>query len=393
MNSERKLKICHVITRMIVGGAQENTLLTIKGHLAKGHENVLITGPSEGREGKLLQNFADLAGLKIVEAKDLVRELSIWHDLKAYFFLRRYFRENRFDIVHTHSSKAGIIARCAATAAGVPVVVHTVHGQAFTPYEKSWRNAVYILAEKFAAGRCCKIFAVAQAMIDQCVAKKIAPKEKYMVVYSGMETTKFISAKRDEALCRKLGLTPGSPVVMTLARLFPQKGYEFVPEAFAKVVETIPDAQLLIIGDGILREKLMSDFEKLGVSGQVRFAGLVPPDQVPGYLACGDLLWHLSLREGLPRAAVQALCEAKPVIGFALDGTPEVVINGKSGFCLAPGDVSGVAKHTIELFSDAELRRRTGDFGRELVSAKFDWQRMADILEKEYFRLMEAANK
>ena len=378
---------------MIVGGAQENTLLTIRGHLEKGHENVLVTGPSEGREGQLLANYSALPGLRIVEVPDLVRELSPRHDLKAYFFLRKFFRENRFDVVHTHSSKAGIIARCAATSAHIPVVVHTIHGQAFTPYEKSWRNFIYIFAEKFAAKRCDKIFAVAQAMIDQSLAHHIAPKEWYQVVYSGMETTDFTNARRDDELCRQLGLAPGAPVVMTLARLFPQKGYEFVPEAFAKVVEALPDAQLLIIGDGIMREKLQSDFATLGVAEKVHFAGLVPPEQVPRYLACGDLLWHLSLREGLPRAAVQALCEAKPVIAFALDGTPEVVLNGKTGFCLAAGDVNGVAEKSIELLANEELRREMGLAGRSLVEEKFSWRRMADILEKEYFQLLESASK
>ena len=128
MDSEgRKLKICHVITRMIVGGAQENTLLTIKGHVEKGHECVLVTGFSPGREGELLKNV-ELPPFRIETFPDLVRELSPVRDLRAFFKLRRFFREEKFDVVHTHSSKAGIIGRLAARAAKVPVVVHTVHG-------------------------------------------------------------------------------------------------------------------------------------------------------------------------------------------------------------------------------------------------------------------------
>ena len=142
MNSEdKKLKICHVITRMIVGGAQENTLLTIKGHVEKGHESVLVTGFSPGREGELLKNV-DLPDFRIETFPDLVRELSPWKDLMAFLKLRRFFKAEKFDVVHTHSSKAGIIGRLAAYASGVPVVVHTVHGQAFHPYEKWWRNNI-----------------------------------------------------------------------------------------------------------------------------------------------------------------------------------------------------------------------------------------------------------
>ena len=129
MNStdNRKMKICHVITRMIVGGAQENTLLTIKGHVEKGHESVLVTGFSPGREGELLKNV-ELPPFRIETFPELVRELSPFKDLMAVIKLRRFFKQEQFDVVHTHSSKAGIIGRLAAHLAGVPVVVHTVHG-------------------------------------------------------------------------------------------------------------------------------------------------------------------------------------------------------------------------------------------------------------------------
>ena len=151
MSSEpRKLKICHVITRMIVGGAQENTLLTCLGHLRKGHEVVLVTGPSPGREGRLLAHV-DFPEFEIVEMPELVRELNPVRDLEAYGRLKRFFREQNFDVVHTHSSKAGVVGRFAARAAGIPVVVHTVHGQAFHPYEKGWRNSRYTLSERRAA--------------------------------------------------------------------------------------------------------------------------------------------------------------------------------------------------------------------------------------------------
>ena len=135
-DSEKKLKICHVITRMIVGGAQENTLYSVIGHLRHGHEAVLLTGPSPGREGKLLAHV-DSSGVETVELPSLVRRLDPVNDLKAYFALKRFFRERRFDVVHTHCSKAGILGRLAARAAGVTVVVHTVHGLAFHPYEKT----------------------------------------------------------------------------------------------------------------------------------------------------------------------------------------------------------------------------------------------------------------
>ena len=213
------MKVCHVITRLIVGGAQENTMLTIRGHLEKGHEVTLATGYSPGREGKLLEN-AEYGTFPVVEFPDLVREISPWHDLLAYFRLKKFFRENKFDVVHTHSSKAGIIGRYAARAAGVPVVVHTVHGQAFHPYQSKFKNRLFILLERLAAKKCDRIYAVAQAMIDQCVAAEVAPAEKYAVVYSGMETGAFANSVRESGLRKQLGI-PETAKVIGAIRRFP----------------------------------------------------------------------------------------------------------------------------------------------------------------------------
>jgi len=384
------MKICHVITRMIVGGAQENTLLTIKGHLEKGHEVELATGYSPGREGKLLEN-AQYGSFPVVEFPDLVREISPLHDFKAYCALKKYFKDNRFDVVHTHSSKAGIIGRLAARAAGVPVVVHTVHGQAFHPYQSKLKNKLFIALERFAAARCDKIYAVAQAMIDQCVAAKVAPEEKYMVVYSGMDTAAFDQAERSAFLREKLGIPADSPTVVTVARLFAQKGYEYVIPAAKKVLEKRPDTHFLFVGDGPMYDQLQNELREANILDNFHFAGLVPPAEVASYIAQADMLWHLSLHEGLPRAVVQALAVGIPAIGFALDGTPEVIIDGETGYLTCAEDVGRVALRTVELLDDPELRQELGANGKARVLEQFAWQKMADILEKEYLELIEKA--
>lgn len=372
---------------MIVGGAQENTLLTIRGHLEKGHEVELATGFSPGREGKLLEN-GEYGSFPVVEFPDLVREISPYHDIKAYFALKKYFRKNKFDVVHTHSSKAGIIGRLAAWAAGVPVVVHTVHGQAFHPYQSRLKNLLFIALERFAAKRCHKIYAVAQAMIDQCVASGIAGPDKYMVVYSGMDTAAFDRARRDDDLREKLGIPANAPTVVTVARLFAQKGYEYVIPAAEKVLQKRPDTHFLFVGDGPMYDELTGKLREKNILSNFHFAGLVPPAEVAAYIAQADMLWHLSLHEGLPRAVVQALAVGIPAVGFALDGTPEVIINGQTGFLTAAEDVDAVAEYAVKLLDDPELRRTLGENGKKLVLEQFDWRRMSDVLEHEYEELL-----
>lgn len=389
MNCERKMKICHIITRMIVGGAQENTLLTIKGHIEKGHEVVLVTGFSPGREGELLKNV-EMPSFSIVEIPELVREVSPFKDLKALSRLQAYLEKEKFDVVHTHSSKAGIIGRIAARRAGVPVVVHTVHGQAFHAYEKFWKKKMYILAERIAAKYCDKIYAVAQAMIDQCVEAKVAPREKYMVVYSGMDTAAFSNAKRDMELRKSLGIPENAKVVATVARLFPMKGYEEMLPAAAQLVKKFPDLHFLPVGDGPMFEELQKQIAELGMSDRFHFAGLVPPHKVCDYIAQADLLWHLSLHEGLPRAVVQALAVGIPAIGYKLDGTPEVILNGETGYVTAPQDVDAVVRHSSELLENGDLRKEMGEKGKALVIERFAWRRMADILEEEFLALLKA---
>ncbi|MCP3968367.1 MAG: glycosyltransferase family 4 protein [Lentisphaerae bacterium] len=391
-SSKRKLKICHVITRMIVGGAQENTLFTIVGHIQEGHEVVLVTGPSPGPEGELLSN-SDYPKFEIAEIPHLVREVSVSKDIKAYRELKKFFKERKFDVVHTHSSKAGVLGRAAAWDCKVPLVVHTVHGQAFHPYESSWKNLLYINAERWAAKRCHKIYAVAQAMIDQCVECKVAPREKYQVVYSGMEIGKFLNSKPEADLRVQLGIPEGVRVVGAVARLFPLKGYEYFIPAAQAIAEKHDDVHFLIVGNGSMYEEMQAQIAEIGLTDRFHFAGLVPPDEVYRYIALMDLLMHLSLREGLPRSVVQALASGKPAIGFRLDGTPEVVLDGSTGYCAEPQSVESVVKFALKILESPELAAKMGENGKKLVAEKFDWHKMSSILEEDYLKMLSVLGK
>jgi glycosyltransferase involved in cell wall biosynthesis len=266
----------------------------------------------------------------------------------------------------------------------VPFVVHTVHGQAFHRYERPWRNAIYVASERWAARRCHKIYAVAQAMIDQCVAAGVAPPGKYMVVRSGMDLAPFLNAVPDADLRSRLGIPARAKVVGAIARLFPLKGYEYFMPAAAEVAARVPEAHFLIVGDGVMRAELERRAAAPDLAGRVHFAGLVPPAEIPRYTAQMDALAHLSQREGLPRTVVQALATGKPAVAFALDGTPEVLIDGLTGFLAPAGDTAAVAGSLVRLLNDNQLAARLGGNGRAKVEKEFDWRLMCDILEREY---------
>ncbi len=377
------MKVCHFITRMIVGGAQENTFLSARGLVEAGHECVMLCGPSEGREGQLLQRM-DNPGFEVVESPLFVREIAPWTDLRAISFLSDFFRKRKFDVVHTHSSKAGILGRIAGRIAGVPMVVHTIHGLAFGPYESRLKNMIYIHAERYAAKKCDKIYSVAQAMIDQCLAAGIGRPEQYKVVYSGMELDRFLNARPDAELRRSLGIPENRRVVGAIARLFPRKGYEdFFPVA-AEIVKSVPDTHFLILGDGPSRKDYEKLVESLGLKEHVTFAGLIAPDEICRYIALMDAAAHFSLKEGLPRVAVQALAEGKPVVAYHLDGTPEVVLNGRTGYTVAPEDRSAAASALIGLLKSPDRMKEMGENGRALVKDKFAWRVMSDTLISEY---------
>ena len=382
------MKICHVITRMIVGGAQENTLLTCRYQVEAGHDVTLLTGPTDGPEGKLLQ-VQPVPGLKIVENSRLVRAVSPLTDFLAWRELRRHFADAGYDVVHTHSSKAGVIGRIAARQAGTPVVVHTVHGQAFHQYQAAWRNQIYVRAERLAARYCDRIYAVADAMIDQCVEAQVADRSLYQTVYSGMALEPYLETTPDLALRRQLGIPDDAQVIGKIARIFELKGYEYLVEAAPEIAAQNPRAHFLIIGDGIMRPWLEAQIGKLGLADRFHFSGLVPPSDIPKYTALMDVLVHLSLREGLPRTVVQALAAGKPAVAFSVDGTPEAVLNDETGYVCRPKDSAAVAERLSWILQNAELRRRLGENGQKFVQKRWGWRTMGRILTDDFQRLLE----
>jgi glycosyltransferase involved in cell wall biosynthesis len=379
------MKVLHVITRMIVGGAQENTLYNCLDLMRLyGDEALLATGPSEGPEGALLEQArADHLPVRIVP--HLKRAISPVDDARAYAELKRTIDEFRPDVVHTHSAKAGILGRLAAWSRKVPCVVHTVHGGAVYPYQPAPARTVYRWCETYAAKRCHALISVADAMTDQLVAAGVAPREKFVTIRSGMDVEPFLHAReKRDAMRERLGIAPDEVVVAKIARLFALKGHDDVIEAAQTVLASHPRTRFLFIGDGILKSLLEARLRELGLADRFLFVGLVPPDQIPDYLSAADLLVHASYREGLARALPQALLTGIPAISYDVDGAREVVLPGQTGELVAAGDLPGLAAAMVKLVADPELRERQGRAGQSLCAEPFRRETMTRQIRELY---------
>jgi glycosyltransferase involved in cell wall biosynthesis len=379
------MRIAHVITRMIIGGAQENTLLTCLDLRDRfGDEVLLITGPALGPEGSLMDRVR-AAGLQHIEIDSLRRAIHPWRDMTSFRQLRRALAEFRPDVVHTHSAKGGILGRQAAWSLRVPVIVHTVHGAPFHPYQSAAARAAFRACERHAAGKCHALISVADAMTHLLVAAGVAPPEKFTTIYSGMEVEPFLQAdrQRDETR-RRLGYAHDHVVIGKVARLFALKGHEYVIEAAKTVVQSAPQARFLLVGDGTWRASLEQQIAAAGLREHFQFTGLVPPEQIPSLLAAMDIVVHASLREGLARVLPQALIVGRPVISFDIDGAREVVLPGETGLLVSPQSVPGLVAALTELIQDPPLRQRLAAEGGRRCTEMFRHQHCSQRIRELY---------
>jgi glycosyltransferase involved in cell wall biosynthesis len=382
------MRIVHIITRLIIGGAQENTLLTVEGLEHRYHDDVtLITGPAEGPEGDLFGQ-AETLGLKVEVFPDLVRAVRPLTDLVAYRRLRSALRRLKPEVVHTHSSKAGIIGRAAAWHEKVPVVVHTIHGLPFGPFESPLKNRLYIALERWAARRCHAIVSVCDAMTEQARAAGVGRPEQFVTVYSGMNADAFLNPRRPrDQVRRELGLADDDVAFATVARLFELKGHADIIAVAGRVLAANPKVRFVWIGDGILRNELVDELERRGMRDSFILTGLVAPDRIPELLNAVDAVIHPSLREGLARVLPQALLTGRPVISYDVDGAREVVLP-ETGILLKPRDLDGLGRAIIDLAGNPARRAAMGQAGRRRFAEKFRHETMTRQLRALYERLL-----
>ncbi|HPA81523.1 MAG TPA: glycosyltransferase family 4 protein [Thermoanaerobaculales bacterium] len=372
-----RTRILHVITRLEPGGAQRNTLYTVE-HLDRGQfEPALAWGPGD----PLDEAAAAIPDLRREPVPELVRPISLALDRRALQRLVGVVRRLQPQVVHTHSSKAGVLGRLAARIGRAPVVVHSIHGFGFTPLQPGPVRMLYVIAERVMARWTDHFVAVSESNLRAGLALGLFPPERASVIRSGIELGRFHSPAGGREARERLGVPEGAPLVVQVGNFKPQKApLDFVRVA-AAVARQAPGAWFVMVGDGELRaaaEELASD---LAVAGRIVFCGWW--DDIPGLLAASRVSVLTSRHEGLPRAAVESLAAGVPVVATAVDGTPEVVKDGRNGFLVEAGDVAGLARRVSQLLRDDGLHRRLAAAAGEGLD-EFDIDRMVREQEELY---------
>jgi glycosyltransferase involved in cell wall biosynthesis len=346
----------HVITRLTLGGAGENTVASMVALAAAGYAGPLAVGVAASDASSV--EDARRRGVSLLDVPGLDREVGP-RDLTALAQLWRLMRQRRPAIVHTHTSKAGFVGRLAARLAGVPAIVHQPHGHIFYGYYGTRRTALYVALERLATRWTDRIVTLTDRGTAEHLARGIGRPAQYRTVPSGVPTSELRAAAPPRRAARsRLGLPADAFVVAGVGRLVAVKGFDLLVAALPVLSAAVPSTRLVIVGDGPERVALESQATALGVNQRVLFTGLTC--DIAACLAATDVLAAPSRNEGMGRALVEAMALGLPVIGAEVGGIPAVIADGETGCLVPPGDAGALAAALVELGRDAALRAKLG---------------------------------
>lgn len=375
----KKIKIAHIITRLELGGAQQNTLYCCAHHDRKRYEIVLICG-----EGGYLDGVArKIPGCKTYFLSELKHPIQPFWDKQALDRLTQVLRDEKVDLVHTHSSKAGILGRLAAKRAGVKAIVHTIHGWGFYPGQFFPLKWLYRSLERWAAGFTDLLIAVGRENMETGLKAGIGRQDQYRVIHSGIDPKLYRVPPMKRARSRK---SDGRPTVLILSNFKNQKSPFAVVEVAQALVRSVPGALFLWAGDGPLKKKVQRSIDQKGLSENFRLLGW--RDDVSNLLSACDVLLLTSIYEGLPRVVLQAMAAGKPVVATDVSGTPEAVRHGVTGYLHHPGGSKAMAESLAILLKDPDKARRMGEAGRRALKGTFLIREMLKEIEKNYQRVL-----
>jgi glycosyltransferase involved in cell wall biosynthesis len=375
----------HVIAKLELGGAQRIAVETARR--LKGYRNVLLAGI----EGPLVGEAESLEGVTTHLIPSLRREIRPFFDLKSFLEIGRIVsRETAAGgkvVVHSHGSKAGVLARLAARRARAGAVVHTIHGFAFHEYQPNVVRFFYVLVERFCARYCDRLVAVSRSTMRKGLKEKIGTQDKYRVIYPAILEEHFVPWASDTALKKRkeLGIEDASPVVGTVCCFKPQKAPLDFVEMAAEVNSVVPEARFVMVGDGVLMDAVRRRLEEKKLASVFRLVGW--RDDVSQIVATFDVFALTSLWEGLPMVHAEAMSKGKPIVATSVDGTPEAVLDGVNGFLIPPRDSKRLAEKVVLLLRDPELREKMGKAGRKMAFPRFSMSRLVNDVAALYGEL------
>ncbi len=377
--------VCHVITKLELGGAQEVALYAVS-HLDRSKfRPILVAGPG----GLLTEEAKSLPGVEVHILSALARRVHVLADLAAFVELICVFRRLRPAIVHTHSSKAGILGRWAAWCARVPVIIHTVHGYGITPAQSCWLRRVLILLERMTGWITTYWIAVAQTDIEKGVEWGLFDRTQASVVRPGIDPQPFqtvLSATTRHALRAEFGAGPDDYLVGTVACLKPQKAPEDFVAVAKRVCDVVPQARFILIGDGDLRPRVESLIEQNGLDHRLYLAGW--RRDVSTAMKSFDAFLLTSHWEGLPRVLLEARTIGLPVVATRVGGVAEVIAEGRHGWLSDAGDVDGLATQLIRVLQSRSGQLHRGLNSVEALPKEFHLEEMVKQYESLYDRFL-----
>jgi glycosyltransferase involved in cell wall biosynthesis len=385
-STNERISVLHPITRLIVGGAQENTMYTAFLLDKSRYQVEVLSGPQTGSEGSLIGEVRS-CGIDLTIFPHMLRQINPYHDLICLLKLARYIRKGRYAIVHTHSSKAGILGRLAAKLAGAPIIVHTVHGWSFHNHMHPFERNIYINLERWIARITDILIVVAENDIEKGLEHGIGHPEQYRLIRSAIPLNEFDPSTIDRGQVRsELGIAPEALVLGNVGRFSVQKNPLGWVRVAGQVSRVIHECNFLLVGDGPLHREVEAALVEEGISDRAILTGL--RRDVPRLMAAMDVFLITSLWEGLPRVIPQAMAMGLPVIANAVDGSPEAVISGETGYLCQFGALDEMSQRCIDLLRDPEKRQVMGRKGREYTSKEFDVRQMVTQIDSVYQGLL-----
>jgi len=399
------LNIAHIITKLELGGAQKQ-LLSLITHLDKKRYNSsLITA----QDGLLIKDALLIKDLRLKKSRFLQRSINPLKDFLALYEIYRFIKRNKVDIVHTHSSKAGILGRWAArlsrinpargrTSNGVKIVVHTVHGWSFNEYQNCLWRKIIIWLEKFTARITDKLIVVSYHDLQKGLDNHIGYRDKYKLIRYGIDYEEFTSldkntrqdktnyltrfSKEEAGLREELGIDIYDLVVGMVSCFKPQKSpQDFIKLAFL-VNKVIPRAKFLLVGDGVLRKEIERLISKFDLGQRVILTSW--RQDIPRTLSAIDVFVLTSLWEGLPISVLEAMAASRPVVVTNTGGVAEIILEGRTGFLVSPGETKKMADKLNALLKDENLRRQIGQNAKGSLDPNFTLENMVRNTEDLY---------